>query len=87
MATFLVWDPLADSCGDHSFEADDAEDAADKYMTKGEDNSWWVAGDEPPDELHVCEVRGAHGSEPTVIVDVTTEYERSFYVCARKAKP
>jgi hypothetical protein len=87
MPTFLVWDPLADECGDYSFEADDAEDAADEYMAKGEENSWWVGGDEPPDELWACEVRGAHGNEPTVVVDVTTEYERSFYTYARVAKP
>lgn len=78
MTWFAVWDDTnEDMESAWGVEAGDAEEAAELYMEHGEENSWWVGGDEYPDELVVLEHAGTD-REVCHIVDVTVDWSPTF---------
>lgn len=79
MAWFAVWDDINEDM-EHAWgvEADDAEHAAELFMEHGEEQSWWVGGDEYPTELMVLEHAGDLEREVCHVVDVTVDWSPTF---------
>jgi hypothetical protein len=87
MSWFAVWDDVnEDMESAWGVEADDAEEAAELYMEYGEVNSWWVGGDEYPDELVALEHAGTD-REVRHIVDVTVDWSPTFTGYCRRETP
>lgn len=76
---YCVWDDInEDMESAWGVEADSPEDAAERYMAHGEENSWWVGGDEYPTELMVLEHAGDLEREVLHKVEVVTDWDPTF---------